>query len=59
MMTQKENIEELKKIFPDFVAITGSWLQNAIIHGHKQSKQEIRTLKKFHKIMKNFGIKID
>ena len=55
-MTNKENIAELKKIFPEFVLITDGWLQNALIHGHKQSKQEKRILRKFHKIIKNFGI---
>ena len=52
----KQCIVELKKIFPEFVNITGDWLVNAHIHGHKQSKSEKKILKKFTEIMKKLEV---
>ena len=55
-MTNKENIAELKKIFPEFVLVSDTWLHIAVTHGYIQGKQEKKILRKFHKIIKNFGI---
>ena len=52
----KECISELKEIFPEFQRICDNWLQNAMIHGHQQSKSEKKCLDKFAKIMKELGV---
>ena len=50
------NVERLKKIFPQFESVTSNWLQNAMIHGHKQTPSEKKCLKEFANIMINLGV---
>lgn len=49
-------LNELKKIYPDVIAITGNWLVLARVHRLVQSPKEIRVLKKLNKIMKQLGV---
>jgi len=56
MTKQDKAIADFKKIFPDFADICNNWLSMARIHGHVQSKSELKTLTKFTKIMKALGI---
>lgn len=47
---------ELRKVYPDLITVTGNWLALARIHRHVQDPFEIRTLRKFNKIMKKLGV---
>ena len=54
---QDKAVADFKKIFPDFTDICNNWLSIAKVHGHVQSRAEIKTLGKFTKIMDLLGVR--
>lgn len=51
-----KSLEELRKIYPEVVAIVDNWMMFAHIHGEKQSPQEKKILKKYVKILTDLGV---
>ncbi len=51
-MNKKQAIKDLKETYPKVIEICDNWLLDYQIHGGHQSTEEVKTLRKFAKAMK-------